>query len=198
MNPRRAPVSREPVIPYQRKDTYSLPASAFNNLARPSINHTSLEPAPESTVQNTPKASPYCNGNDAEDLLLPSPATPTLDSISIAEDLFSNRRIGRAERHEDHGRQSDYESTSKPRYCPHKCDTTVGAWWYLAEVPRCKESWFTIGEYSQFGGECICSYGSIVAFPRQKNWERSLKSGRGPTSLFQPPANRYRKPSTRH
>lgn len=113
MSPTRAPISCQPVLQYQEKDTHFLPTSAFNHLACPSVDHTSLEPTTKSTVQNTSKASPYRDSNNPEDLLLPPPAISTLESGFIAKDLSSNRRIGRAERYEDHGRQGDYEGTGK-------------------------------------------------------------------------------------
>ena len=197
MKPTQAPVSRQPVIQHQEKETYFLPASPFNHLARPAINHTCLEPTTQSAVKNTPEASPQCDGNDPENFLLPSPATSTLKPRYVAEDLRWIRRTGRAERYEGHRCQSNDGGTSKACECPCQRDTSVGAWRYLAQIPRCEESGFAFGEDAQFGGECIRCYGSVVTFSaRVRNRGRSRRTIRGRTSLFRPPARRYRKTNT--
>lgn len=95
--------------------TYFLPAAALNHLARPSVNHTSLEPTPQGAVEDASEASPYGDSNDPEDPLLPSPATATLQPRLVAEDFTSDGGIGRAERDEDHRRQRNNEATRKPR-----------------------------------------------------------------------------------
>lgn len=98
-----------------KKKTYFLPAAAFNHLARPSVNHTGLEPTPKGTVQNASEPSPYGDGNDPADLLLPAPAISTLEARFVAEDFTSDGRIGRAKRYQDHGRQSNNKGTGETR-----------------------------------------------------------------------------------